>query len=327
MRRKEEADTRLTGSHASGETRARAIASSARGARTARNAPQPATLPLPSTALPLHTTTAPSFAERQVSFARRFVAFFLSRIFLFFHSNKKNHEIIIKMQVVDVSTLRHRILERLAAGRKEVTSIHDHHAEGVLLPDLAATTASKSDVIGSTASSAPPPPRPAAPVRAMAPSATAASATAFEASSAAEYEHAPAIVATAASEPPPRASSMQVQVELARRDKMLWQVKEQLAAERLQFEEQMLRAMSLIKMSKVELEQERAQTSELRRALVEEQRRGRITGAKLERSRTRERVLVQQRRRPRSGARFSASLHSSSSSSEDDGDGGGGGED
>jgi hypothetical protein len=229
---------------------------------------------------------------------------------------------------VDVSTLRHRILERLAAGRKEVTSIHDHHAEGgVLLPDLAATTASKSDVIGSTASSAPPPPRPAAPVRAMAPSATAASATAFEASSAAEYEHAPAIVATAASEPPPRASSMQVQVELARRDKMLWQVKEQLAAERLQFEEQMLRAMSLIKMSKVELEQERAQTSELRRALVEEQRRGRITGAKLERSRTRERVLVQQRRRPRSGARFSASLHSSSSSSEDDSDGGGGGED
>ena len=228
---------------------------------------------------------------------------------------------------VDVSTLRHRILERLAAGRKEVTSIHDHHAEGVLLPDLAATTASKSDVIGSNASSAPPPPRPAAPVRAMAPSATAASATAFEASSAAEYEHAPAIVATAASEPPPRASSMQVQVELARRDKMLWQVKEQLAAERLQFEEQMLRAMSLIKMSKVELEQERAQTSELRRALVEEQRRGRITGAKLERSRTRERVLVQQRRRPRSGARFSASLHSSSSSSEDDSDGGGGGED
>ena len=74
MRRKEEADTRLTGSHASGETRARAIASSARGARTARNAPQPATLPLPSTALPLHTTTAPSLAERQVSF--RFVAFF-----------------------------------------------------------------------------------------------------------------------------------------------------------------------------------------------------------------------------------------------------------
>ena len=75
VRRKEEADTRLTGSHASGETRARAIASSARGTRTARNAPQPATLPLPSTALPLHTTTAPSFAERQLSFAR-FVAFF-----------------------------------------------------------------------------------------------------------------------------------------------------------------------------------------------------------------------------------------------------------
>ena len=82
VRRKEEADTRLTGSHASGETRARAIASSARGARTARNAPQPATLPLPSTALPLHTTTAPSFAERQVSFARRFVAFFYHGIFI-----------------------------------------------------------------------------------------------------------------------------------------------------------------------------------------------------------------------------------------------------
>ena len=187
--------------------------------------------------------------------------------------------------------LRERILARLSEGKKALTAVG---VEGAAL-NAARESNDEADAAPSTATTTPlsppsPPPSEVEPV---------------------------AIPAVAVTQEAQHAELRSVQVELARRDRMLWQMKEQLAAEQARHEEHMQRALALIEGMKRELDEERVGTEGLRASLADEQRRHRISLKKLERSRERERVLAQTRRR-RYVPGIAATTSSSSSSSEED---------
>ena len=192
--------------------------------------------------------------------------------------------------------LRERILARLSEGKKALTAVGVDSAD-LNLPRESEDEAEAAPSTATTTPLSPPSPPPA------------------------EVEPT-AIAAVAAVAPPAAAQGARhvelrgVQVELAGRDRMLWQLREQLAAEQAHHEEQMQRALALIEGMKRELDEERVGTEALRASLADEQRRHRISLKKLGRSRERERVLAQTRRRRYNAAKTSPS--SSSSSSDDE---------